>query len=261
MENKNKYLKTGFSTILWAVMVVLLFAAPCVQAVIYNDKGTHSIVVDPGESLEIRNGTVVNISCTVTGAVTVSDTGSTVNLWPGADISLYLYAKGGSKVNICGGDVYLYILVAEEIPSPVVTVYGTAFALNGNNLEPIPAQLDLKNTDTLTVTYTDGLNADLWFISSIPIYVGTVEQLIEQLIGYVEALNLKQGIDNSLDAKLQNTLSALEAANAGQRQDAVNKMQAYISAVEAQSGKAISEAGANALIGSAQLIIDLLLAG
>ena len=86
------------------------------------------------------------------------------------------------------------------------------------------------------------------------------EVLIGQLIARVKALNLNQGIDNSLDTKLQNALAALEAANAGQRQDAVNKMQSFISAVEAQRGKSISETEADTLITAAQYIIDRLTA-
>jgi len=88
----------------------------------------------------------------------------------------------------------------------------------------------------------------------------TPAELIQQLILMVKDLNLKQGMNNSLDSKLQNALAALEAANAGQRQDAVNKMQAFINSVEAQRGKEILEANADALINFAQKVIDLLTA-
>ncbi len=87
----------------------------------------------------------------------------------------------------------------------------------------------------------------------------TPEELIQQLISLAEALNLNQGINNSLDSKLQNALAALEAANAGQRQDAVNKMQAFINGIEAQRGNKIPEADADSLIAAAQQIIDLLM--
>jgi len=41
----------------------------------------------------------------------------------------------------------------------------------------------------------------------------------------------------SLDAKLQNVQAALEAVNAGQREDAASKLAAFINAVEAQRRK------------------------
>jgi parallel beta-helix repeat protein len=84
------------------------------------------------------------------------------------------------------------------------------------------------------------------------------EALIQVLILDVEELNAKEGIINSLDAKLNNALDALDAANAGQRQDAVNKMEAFINAVEAQSGNQISEADASNLIASANAIIAMI---
>lgn len=84
------------------------------------------------------------------------------------------------------------------------------------------------------------------------------ELLIEQLIVKVEALNGQYGIINALDAKLQNALDALEAKNANQREDAVNKMQAFINAVEAQSGNKIPVEVANDLIADANYIISLL---
>ncbi|MHC4329410.1 MAG: right-handed parallel beta-helix repeat-containing protein [Planctomycetota bacterium] len=85
------------------------------------------------------------------------------------------------------------------------------------------------------------------------------ELLIQQLIIKVEELNGQYAINNSLDAKLQNALDAQEAKNAGQRQDAVNKMQAFINAVEAQSGNQIPEVEvADDLIACANYIISLL---
>ena len=73
--------------------------------------------------------------------------------------------------------------------------------------------------------------------------------------------NLKQGIANSLDAKLQNVMDALSAANAGQRQDATNRMQAFINTVEAheaQRGKELSDAEADALQAYARRILGVL---
>ena len=84
------------------------------------------------------------------------------------------------------------------------------------------------------------------------------ELLIEELIVKVGEINGENGINNSLDAKLQNALDALTAKNAGQRQDAVNKMQAFINAVEAQRDNKIPGGIADDLIADANYIISLL---
>jgi len=81
---------------------------------------------------------------------------------------------------------------------------------------------------------------------------------VSELIKFVESFNLKQGIENSLDAKLQNALAALDAANAGLRQDAINKMQAFINSVEAQRGNALTDDQADSLVDIANAIILLL---
>jgi len=81
--------------------------------------------------------------------------------------------------------------------------------------------------------------------------IDTVGTLIDE----TQSLNLKQGISNSLDAKLQNAKDAQDAANAGQRQDAINKLQSFINAVEAQRNKAITNEQADILIALTNNII------
>ncbi len=78
--------------------------------------------------------------------------------------------------------------------------------------------------------------------------------LITSLIGFVQTLNLSHGIANSLDAKLQNALEALDAANAGATTSACNRMNAFLNHVRAQSGKAITEEQAGQLTASAQQV-------
>ena len=227
MEGTRKWKKTNFLAILWAVAAIMLSAVPCVWA----------------EEL--------NIDYPVSGSLTVD---GIANLLPGAAIEWWVYATETSTVNITGGTVVYWIDVA---PGANVTVYGTGF-----NLDEGEHFIDYG---TVTGFYENGYPINLTFDCQPDATVtlaapggSSPEQLIEQLIQDVEDLNLKEGIDNSLDAKLQNALDALEAANAGQRQDAVNKMNAFISAVEAQSGKAIEEADANDLIYKANVIISLL---
>jgi hypothetical protein len=87
----------------------------------------------------------------------------------------------------------------------------------------------------------------------------SIETAIGNLIEVVQQLNLKQGIANSLDAKLQNVKESLTASNADQRNDAINKLQAFINSCEAQRGKALTNEQADMLIAAANYIITMLL--
>ena len=82
--------------------------------------------------------------------------------------------------------------------------------------------------------------------------------LINGLINEVLMLNLQQGISNSLDAKLGAALQAVDDFNAYNDIAAVNTLEAFINAVEAQSGNKIPEADADALIAAAQEVIAIL---
>lgn len=75
------------------------------------------------------------------------------------------------------------------------------------------------------------------------------------VIEYVIDLNLQQGIENNLDAKLHAAINALADLNENNDVAAINVLQAFINAVEAQSGKKIPEAEAATLIAAVQNII------
>lgn len=102
--------------------------------------------------------------------------------------------------------------------------------------------------------------ADLRFVA-----VGRPEsspaQAIDELISTVEDMNLQQGIENSLDAKLNAVLQALDDVNENNDVAAINSLEAFINAVEAQRGNKISEKDADELIAIAQQIINLITAG
>jgi hypothetical protein len=71
-------------------------------------------------------------------------------------------------------------------------------------------------------------------------------------------LNLQQGIENGLVAKLEAAMQSLDDINANNDVAPVNTLEAFINAVEAQRGTKITEADADALIAAAQEIIALL---
>lgn len=94
------------------------------------------------------------------------------------------------------------------------------------------------------------------------VFVGeTPAELIVHLAQDVYALNLPKGTANSLLAKLHEAYQKLMDGNDKNDVAAINKLEAFINAVEAQRGKKIAEADADALITLAQAIIDKLKAG
>jgi len=88
----------------------------------------------------------------------------------------------------------------------------------------------------------------------------TTRGMLAQLATLVVAINIQQGISNSLDGKIDAALAALEDVNAHNDVAAVNSLNAFINAVEAQRGNKISDSEADALIASAQAIIESLTA-
>jgi len=96
--------------------------------------------------------------------------------------------------------------------------------------------------------YSRALTADEVFLR----YVTTlVEALGEQLL----ALDLHQGTQKSLAAKLKTASKKFDQAN---YVAAINVLEAFINAVEAQSGNKIDEDDADSLIATAEAIIEAL---
>ena len=87
---------------------------------------------------------------------------------------------------------------------------------------------------------------------------GDPAALLQSLVNDVLALNLNQGIENGLDAKLEAAVQALEDINQNNDVAACNALQAFINAVQAQSGNKIAPSDADALIDQAESIMVLL---
>ena len=83
---------------------------------------------------------------------------------------------------------------------------------------------------------------------------GPAADIIE-LIDTVEGMNLQQGLDNSLDAKLDAAMNALDDVNQNNDVAAINSLQSFINAVEAQRGNKITSEQADELIAAAEEII------
>ncbi len=105
---------------------------------------------------------------------------------------------------------------------------------------------------------------DIWWIHEGKIYprlwwenIEPVE-LLDILAQGIIDLDLQPGIENSLLAKLDTALQKLEDDNENNDAAAINLLDAFINAVEAQRGKKISDTDADSLIATAQEIIELL---
>lgn len=98
------------------------------------------------------------------------------------------------------------------------------------------------------------------FLICMMITFGTVLQThayynIYDLIIDVKIMNLEQGLENSLVAKLERAEEALER---DQQAVAINKLNSFINEVEAQRDKKLTERQADCLVSCANIVIRCL---
>ena len=105
--------------------------------------------------------------------------------------------------------------------------------------------------------YRDGYGYSGYITVKYSQHASPVDLLL-QLAQDVIQLNLQNGIENSLDVKLDAALQAMEDINESNDVAAINTLEAFIAAVEAQSDNKIPEADANDLIAAALEIIAIL---
>ena len=99
---------------------------------------------------------------------------------------------------------------------------------------------------------------------TIQIYVGAddfsgpaqevVDDATTDLIDYTASLNLKKGINNALDSKLENAVDAYVGGALGSSTTVVNKLNGYINSVNAQRGKKLTNEEADNLVEEAEYI-------
>ena len=183
-------------------------------AVALDENGDY-LVVDSSGSPGSRIGVILRI--TPTGAQTVVSTGG------------YLSFPQGIALENDGS-----ILVADGTFSP-----GGALI----RIDP--------STGDQTLLSTGGNFEEPIAITVVPTEVSDPSAAIAEIIDQVMNLNLQQGISNSLDAKLDSALNALDDSNNNNDGAALNSMYAFCNSVEAQRGKKIPDAAADALIAAA----------
>lgn len=158
MEKQKNSVRVKLTTIAWCILAILLCAAPC---------GAQFVAV--GETADIDYAIEYDYLLVC----------GTANLYPGAYVDWGIYASTGCIVNIYGGEIGdgFFVLLYEGEPIPVVTVYGTDFALDGVPLDPLADQFftDSSGYGVLTGTYENGDPIDLLFYSDVPIYLRSLD--------------------------------------------------------------------------------------
>jgi len=154
MEKQKNNVRVELSMIAWCIMAILLCAAPC---------GAQFVAV--GETADIDYA-IEDDFLLVRG---------TANLYPGAYVGWGIDVANGGMVNVYGGEIGdgFFITLFSGKPSPVVTVYGTNFALDSVPLDPLAEQFvtDSSGYGVLTGFYGNGNPIYLAFSSKVPIYL------------------------------------------------------------------------------------------
>lgn len=134
---------------------------------------------------------------------------------------------------------------------------GTPNSARLYEIDPIPqGPSDLAEVTMLPLDVGPGIVGSINGLTVIPPIVP-----VEQLINDVIDLDLQQGTSNDLEAKLDAVSNALDDVNQNNDVAAINSLQAFINAVEAQRGKKLTDEQATALVEAAQEIIDSLSSG
>jgi hypothetical protein len=201
MEGKGKLEKASFLTILWAILVVVLFVVPCSAVDVYDGQ-----ILDLYSAIDFLN---------------VWE-GGTANLFPGAHVEYGIYALDGSVVNIRGGTIGggFAISVYAGPPVATVTVYGTDFEVSSGTIVDGSWTPD-GGSGTLIGEYEDGDPEDpeddinLLFYSDVPILLVPPDttNLPPEAIAGQEGLIGPGGKIHPISSSEQSTTSVLGQAS------------------------------------------------
>ncbi|MFL6014609.1 MAG: HYR domain-containing protein [Gaiellaceae bacterium] len=141
-----------------------------------------------------------------------------------------------------GGAVVSYAAAAVDAVDPAPAV----------DCAPASSATFPIGTTTVTCTATDASGNQA--SGSFAVTVRDAVTQISDVVANVKALDAKQGIITSLDAKLQTVLDALSSAKAGERPSACQKLDAFTNEVQAQTGKSLTQADTDRLTAVARRI-------
>jgi hypothetical protein len=141
-----------------------------------------------------------------------------------------------------GGAVVSYVATATDGVDAAPTVA----------CEPVSSATFPIGTSIVTCTATDASGNRASGRFAVTVKDATAQ--IADVVANVKALDAKQGIVTSLDAKLQTALDALNSARTGERPSACQKLDAFSNEVQAQAGKSLTQADADRMIADARRI-------
>ena len=157
-----------------------------------------------------------------------------------ASISAGVIAFESRATFLDPGEIFIYVIATN-----------TLFQVTNTPLvDDTLADVTVLPTGEVRVVWAanDGSAADYnIYARTFSVPLGTVVDTIPELIALVESFNLKQGISNSLDAKLENAQKALDRAKAGDTGSACHLLDAFVNEVNAQEGHELTEAQADKL--------------
>lgn len=209
-----------------------------------DDNGVYNVILVVSDGTETASGSLVltvnNVS--PTALLTISPT----VIFEGESATLsFSNQYDSSSVDTTSGFTYSYDCTNDgvfEVSNSTSASYSCSYPTNG--MFAARGRIEDK----------DGGFSD-YFISVI---VQTASEAVDDLIDVVISFNLQNGIENSLDQKLEAAQNALDDININNNAAAINSLQAFINAVEAQRGIKITNEQADVLIAAATEIINYL---
>ncbi|MHC4268845.1 MAG: FIMAH domain-containing protein [Planctomycetota bacterium] len=183
--------------------------------------------------------------------------------------------RGGlrnSLTCIKGGEVQVWVNVTGfEVIDNLTSVFNDNYVIDGQSIVvtfPVALIINAGGDDGIVdfqVLTQDSSFSNYDVVLDFEIKEGcplltsrTLTQSITHIITDVIDLNLQSGIENNLDSKLDTAMQAIDDVNENNDGAAINSLNAFINAVEAQRGNKITDAEADALIAEAQAIITFL---
>jgi hypothetical protein len=141
-------------------------------------------------------------------------------------------------------DLYLYDVAGDTI-----------YQVTSTPANEEAADISVSSAGLVRIAYEVNEEGDRnLYAKTFQLPVRSAPEQLAALIALVEGFDLKQGIETSLDAKLANAKHALERASVGDTATACGLLDAFLSEVAAQSGKALTLDQASQLTEKAQAV-------
>ena len=177
-----------------------------------------------------------------------------VNLYPGKSARIQRTQEGWDIQSSTGAEVPMFTnsgtLAATTIQAADSDLTFTLFSPQFAVIHVLLGRATVEGADGVRISASAG--QDVYINLAAQSAVMPREEL-QNLILLIPKLDLPQGLGNSLTAKLQNAVKALDKQNS---KTAVNEIEGFIKEVQAQLGKRITTTQADMLIAAANHILN-----